>query len=128
MSQDPNDGGGHVSDSELRVAELERLVAEQQARIVAAELKAEAIRAGMIDLDGLKMVEPGAVRLTDTGKLEGAAEAMRALRRSKPYLFGVANSSHPAAAPSAQPAQARKATQMSHSEWQAARAELLRLR
>jgi len=52
---------------------------------------------------------------------------MGELRRAKPWLFGVAaatSSSH--AAPPAQPAQARRAPEMSHEEWQRARAALLR--
>ena len=37
-------------------------------RLVHAEMKAEAIRAGMIDLDGLKLLDLSAVRLNENGR------------------------------------------------------------
>lgn len=127
MSTDPT-----IPESLARVQELERQLAELQsqasARLIQAELKAEAIRAGMIDLDGLKLVAPDLVRLSENGEPQGAAEAVGALRRAKPYLFPSANSSHPGAVPAAQPPSPKSATQMSHEEWQAARAALLRHR
>jgi len=117
---------------EERVAELERQLAEHQARaearIIHAELKAEAIRAGMVDLDGLKLVASGAVTLDAAGEVAGAAEAIRALRQGKPWLFGGGNSSHPAAAPGPQEAKPKLATEMSYEEWQKARTALLRRR
>jgi hypothetical protein len=126
MSQNP------PTDPAARVLELERQLAEQQAktnaRIIQAELRAEAIRAGMIDLDGLKLADHALVRLSEAGEPQGVAEAVRALRQAKPYLFPQPNSSHPGAAPPAQPPVAKAAMQMSHEEWQAARAALLRHR
>ncbi|MGC8468942.1 MAG: hypothetical protein ACP5NI_03455, partial [Acetobacteraceae bacterium] len=45
-----------------RNAQLERRLAEMaeavEARVIRAELKAEAVRAGMVDLDGLKLIDP----------------------------------------------------------------------
>ncbi len=121
-----------VADPAERVAELERRLAEHQAvaeqRIIRAELKAEAIRAGMVDLDGLKLVDAGAVTLDPAGDVVGVGEAIRGLRRTKPWLFGAGNSSHPAGAPAAEPPKAKSATEMSYAEWQTARAELLKRR
>jgi len=57
-------------------------------RIIRAELKAEAIKAGMVDLDGLKLADLTTVKLDDKGEVVGAAEMMKALKESKPYLFG----------------------------------------
>lgn len=115
-----------------RVAELERRLAEHQSRaeerIIRAELKAEAIRSGMVDLDGLKLVDPGSVRIDAAGDVEGVAEAIRGLRRTKPWLFGGGNSSHPASSPRAEPPKAKSATEMSYEEWQTARAQLLNRR
>jgi hypothetical protein len=117
---------------EDRTAELERRLAEMESttneRLVRAELKAEAVRAGMVDLDGLKLIDLTAVTLNDKGEVDSAAALMAQLRKDKPWLFGGGSSSSPAVPPPAQPPAAKKATAMSHKEWQAARADLLRRR
>ncbi len=94
-----------------------------RARLVQAELRTEALRAGMVDLDGVRMIDPGAIRLTEAGGLEGGAALMTRLRQDKPWLFGRGSSSSGAAAPSAAP---RSAMDMGVDEWRAARAELVR--
>ena len=113
-----------------RAAELERQLAElearSQARLVAAELKAEAIRAGMIDLDGLKLADTSTLVLDEDGAVRGAAAVLAELRRAKPWLFAAGSSSSSAAAPPAAPPRARLATEMSVAEWRAARSEILR--
>jgi hypothetical protein len=117
---------------EQRAAALEQRLAEMEAagnaRLVRAELKAEAIRAGMIDLDGLKMVDAASVTVDAEGEVRGAAALMGELRRAKPWLFGGASSSSGASAPPAEPPRAKRATEMGFAEWQAARTELLRRR
>ena len=110
---------------EVRIAELE---VSTQARILSAELKAAALRAGMIDLDGLKLVDTSSVTLNEKGELVGAAALMSATRRAKPWLFGPASSSSSAAVPPAQAPRAKSASEMSHDEWQAGRKELIRRR
>ena len=119
-------------DAAARAAELERklaaLEAQAHARIVRAELKAEALRAGMVDLDGLKLLDIGGVTLNEAGEVEGAEALMRDLRRGKPWLFGAASSSSIAGAPAAQPPKPRLATEMTFDDWQRARAELLKRR
>jgi len=97
-----------------------------RARLVQAELRMEALRAGMVDLDGVRLIDPGAIRLTEAGGLEGGAALMTRLRQDKPWLFGRGSSSSGAAAPSAAPAAPRSAMDMGVDEWRAARAELLR--
>jgi hypothetical protein len=120
------------TDLAARAAELERRLAELEAttheRIVRAELKAEAVRAGMVDLDGLKLLDASRVKVGETGEVEGAAALMRELRRAKPWLFGGASSSSTAGAPPAQPPKPRSATEMNFDEWQKARADLLKRR
>ena len=56
-------------------------------RILRAELKAAALKAGMIDLDGLKLADLSTVKLTDTGEVEGADALMTTMKETKPYLF-----------------------------------------
>jgi hypothetical protein len=121
-----------TEDIEARTAELERKLAETEAtahaRIVRAELKAEALRAGMVDLDGLKLIDTAKLKLDENGEVQGAGNVMRELRRNKPWLFGGASSSSTAGAPPAQPPKAKSATEMNFDEWQKARAELLKRR
>ena len=117
---------------EERAAELERRLAEIEAstteRLIRAELKAEAVRAGMVDLDGLKLVDTAGLALGADGEVQGAAARMRDMRRAKPWLFGGASSSSAAPTPPAQPPEPKRATQMSYQEWQSARAELVKRR
>jgi hypothetical protein len=121
-----------TEDAAERAAALERRLAEveaqNQTRLIRAELKAEAVRAGMVDLDGLKLIDAGTVKLNEAGEVEGGAALMMQLRRSKPWLFGGASSSSSATPPPSRPPSAKLATQMSYEEWRAARAELLKRR
>ena len=82
----------------------------------------------MVDLDGLKLIDPTPLALNAAGEVEGAAALMTAMKREKPWLFGRASSSSAAIAPTPQPAQARRATEMSYAEWQAARQDMLKHR
>jgi hypothetical protein len=131
MSEDVSDPAPS-GDLAARAADLERRLADVEAatheRIVRAELKAEALRAGMIDLDGLKLLDVSRVKLGENGEVEGAQALMRDLRRAKPWLFGGASSSSTAGAPPSQPPKPRLATEMNFEEWQRARADLLKRR
>lgn len=118
------DVGGDVRTAlEQRLAALEASLRE---RLVRAELKAHAVRAGMVDMDGLKLVDASRLALNDRDEVEGAAELMAEMRRAKPWLFGGNSSSSAAAPPPAQAPRAKLATEMSEAEWQASRAEMLR--
>jgi hypothetical protein len=117
------------SDAE-RAADLERrlneLEASTTARLIRAELKAVAVRAGMVDLDGLKLIDVENLKLDDDDNVKGAGEVMRDLRRAKPWLFGGTSTSSISTPPPVQPSRPRLATEMSYDEWQAARTEMLR--
>jgi hypothetical protein len=97
-------------------------------QMVRLELKAEAIRAGMVDLDGLKLVDQAAVVVGENGEVQGADAVMKMLRRAKPWLFGSPSTSSTAATPPAQQPETKSATKMSYAEWQAAKAALLKRR
>jgi len=56
-------------------------------RIIRAELKAVALQAGMIDLDGVALADLTKVSLNDKGELVGGAELLEEMRKNKPYLF-----------------------------------------
>ena len=121
-----------IEDAAERAAALERRLAEveaqNQSRLIRAELKTEAVRAGMVDLDGLKLIDASTVTLNESGDVVGGAALMMQLRRSKPWLFGGASSSSSAAPPPSRAPSAKLATEMTYEEWRAARAELLKRR
>ncbi len=108
---------------EQRLAALEASVRE---RLVRAEMKAHAVRAGMVDLDGLKLLDTSQVTLNERDEVVGAESLMAQMRRAKPWLFGGPSSSSAAAAPQAMAPRSKLATEMTESEWRSARAELLR--
>ena len=70
--------------AEAKAAERE---AAANARVIKAELKAHAIKAGIVDLDGLALADLSGVKFNDKGEIEGAEAAIEALKKSKPYLF-----------------------------------------
>jgi hypothetical protein len=109
--------------AEHRLAELEQ---ETSARVLRAELKVEAVRAGIVDLDGLKLFDLKGVELTSEGELANSAELMAQLKRAKPWLFGASSSSSPASPPPAQPPRQKLATDMTDDEYRAARAAILK--
>jgi hypothetical protein len=106
--------------------EIVRLREEFQSRLVAANLRTEAVRAGMIDLDGLRLIDLSAVRLGNDDKVIGGRKLMDDLRRTKPWLFGVASSSSAAFAPASQPVRQKMALEMTDEEYIAARAAVTR--
>jgi hypothetical protein len=120
---------------EDRVAALERQLVDMETAhrnaLVRSGLRAEAIRAGMVDLDGLKLVDAGDLTVDEHGEVVGATALMTQLKRAKPWLFGLSggasgSSSSAASAPPAQSPKPRRAPDMTHEEWRTARAELLR--
>lgn len=129
MSDEPDDGENWQARAELAEAALDRLQADARAKLIRAELKAEAVRAGMVDLDGLKLVDDAEVQLNDAGEVQDAGALLARLKRAKPWLFGAgASSSAAASPPRPEPPRARHANELSHEEWQQARAALLRRR
>jgi hypothetical protein len=108
--------------------QIEKLRAEYESRLVAANLRTEAVRAGMIDLDGLKLVDLSSVTLDANDKIVDGRKIMDGLRREKPWLFGATSSSSAAVAPASQPVRQKTALEMSDEEYAAARAVLTRHR
>ena len=107
--------------------QLREVEVQATTRLREAELRSEAVRAGIVDLDGLRLVD-SAVLLGGVKESFDPAAVINALRRDKPWLFGTASSSSLRAAPAAVPARRRLATEMSVEEWRAARADLIRHR
>jgi hypothetical protein len=110
-----------AADADTKVKDA-HTAAEQ--RVIRAELKAEALKAGMVDLDGLKLADLTKVKINDAGEVEGAPELMEELKKSKPYLFGsTQNSSTPNTPPGSKPPAAKKATEMTDEEYAKARSQ-----
>jgi hypothetical protein len=114
--------------AEQAEAALNAAQAAANARLIRADLKAEAIRAGMVDLDGLKLIDMDEVRLNEAGEVVEAAAVLAKLKRAKPWLFGAASSSAAANPPRPEPPRVRHASELTHEEWLAARAALLKRR
>lgn len=101
--------------------------AEADKRVLMAELKGEAVKAGLVDLDQLKLLDVASIKLTADGKIEGADALFTGLKTSKPYLFGVPNTSSNTQqkTPPAN-TDAKKVTEMDATEYAAAKAALLK--
>ncbi len=130
MTEETNEPG---EDWQARAEHAEAALADEQtranARLIRAELKAEAIRAGMVDLDGLKLLDLADVSLNQNGEVADASAILAKLKRTKPWMFGnVASSSAAANPPKPEPPRMRHASELSHEEWLVARAALLRRR
>lgn len=115
------------AEPELPLAEVAQ-VAALRAKLLQAELRTAAARAGMIDLDGIKLVDMSGLSVNEAGELAEAPETMARLKQAKPWLFGRGSSSSPAIAPRATPPKPKTAMEMTVDEWRVARAELLRRR
>lgn len=107
-------------------ASIAKAKQDSDARIVRAELKAAALKAGMVDLDGLKLADLSKVKLNDDGEVDGAEKLMEELKKAKPYLFQTGNttSSTTQAPPKTEP-KVKPATEMTAEEFKAARAKLI---
>lgn len=96
-------------------------------RVIRAELKAAALKAGMVDLDGLKLADLSKVKLSEAGEVEGATELMEAMKKAKPWLFNAAtHTSTPGEPPKPSSSGAKKATEMTEAEYAAAKAKAVR--
>jgi len=123
----------HTEDWRVRAenaeAALNQMQAQMAAKLARAELKAEAVRAGMIDLDGLRLIDAASIRLNQNGEIEDAASLLARMKREKPWLFGAGASSSAAAnPPRPEPPRTRHANELSHEDWLSARAALIRRR
>lgn len=125
-----DDPGNSLDDLRSRTASLEARLDEMReqtdARVIRAGMKAEAIRAGMIDLDCLQFLDLSVVRLSDQGEVVDAPGLITQLKKAKPWLFSPQSSSSLLNAPSALPPRQKHATEMTVAEYAAARAALLK--
>lgn len=95
-------------------------------RIIRAELKAAALKAGMVDLDGLKLADLTKVKMNDKGEIEGAEALMEDMKKAKPYLFGTMSTSSTAITPPPNKTEPKHVKDMTSAEYAAARAAAVR--
>lgn len=126
MSEEQSAAPNEVAVPEAATDDIARIKAGFHARLIAAGLRAEALRAGMIDLDGLKLVDAADITLNDDDTIANGEALMQTLRRSKPWLFRSISSSSASAAPMAKPVRSKSAMEMSDEEYRAARQALLK--
>ena len=116
----------HAAHEALK-ADFEKTKTETQkaadARVMRSELKAIAVKHGMVDLDGLQMLDLSKLTLDEKGDVKGAEELMAEARKAKPYLFGSSTSSTSKTPdPNTTPKNARD---MTDAEYAAERAKLV---
>lgn len=111
--------------------DLQRTIAdvkqEMMSRLVASEIRTEAIRAGIVDLDGLRLLDLDKMHIGDDSSIQGAAQIIDRLKARKPWLFQTASSSSAMPAPPAHPPSQKRATEMTEAEYRIARAQVLKM-
>lgn len=111
------------TDADKKVADA---AAAADQRIIRAELKAAALKAGMVDLDGLKLADLTKVKMNDKGEIEGADALMDEMKKAKPYLFGTVSTSSTVVPPKPDDNKPKLAKDMTKEEYAAARAKAIR--
>ena len=104
---------GKLTAAETKAQEAEAKALE---RSTMADLRIAAKDAGMVDLDGLKLLDRAKVKLTDAGDVENGADLMAQLKKDKPYLFGGNSSSNPQKPPKPDDGKAKKYKDMTPEE------------
>ena len=133
MTEEPSEP---ASPSDIEIALHEKIDAIQtekedlrksaEQRIIHSELRVEAMRAGIIDLDGLKFIDSNGLVLRDDGSIPGCTALISELKFSKPWLFRTTSSSSLAKVPLSKPVQMKHATEMTDSEYREAKSKILR--
>jgi hypothetical protein len=119
-------GDGEILDEHSANEEIVKLRNDFQIRLVAANLRTEAVRAGMIDLDGLRLIDLSSVHLDEQDKIVGGRKIMTELRRTKPWLFGSPSTSSAAVPPASLPVRQKSAMDMTNEEYAVARTAVIK--
>jgi hypothetical protein len=113
-----------IAKTEAEKASTDAIAAakkETDDRVIRTELRVEATKAGMHDLDGLKLVDASALKIKDDGTVEGVADLMTKLKTDKPYLFGTSRgTTNTDIKPPPKPGQPKNAKDLTDAEYAAA--------
>lgn len=93
-------------------------------RIIKSELKAIALKYGIVDLDGLKLADLSNIKLNDNGEIEGGEDVIKALKEQKPYLFKEPTTTQTTQTPPPPNTKPKKATEMTLAEYEAEKRRL----
>jgi hypothetical protein len=108
------------AEAEKARAEAEKVVAEARSaadqRVIRAELKAAALKAGIVDLDGLKLLNTSDVKLDEEGEVVIPDGFFDNARKAKPWLFGQATTSQTSPAPRQESPKTKSAHEMTDAE------------
>ena len=112
----------------LTVAEAARAEAHKVAQAARkdAALRLAAKDAGMVDLDGLRLLDSDLVTVADDGAVTIPDKYFANAKAAKPWLFGAPSTSSTAAAPGNTEAKPKQAGDMTADEYRTARTALLR--
>lgn len=114
---------GKVAEAETKVTET---LTKAQQRALKADLRVAATNAGMLDLDGLKLIDDGKIELDDEGNLKNGEALMTSLKEGKAYLFTKeappapkppASTGNPNPPPSPKDPKPKSARDLSEAEW-----------
>jgi hypothetical protein len=100
-------------DAQVAIADARRAA---HARIIQAELKAAALAVGMIDVEGLKLLDTSRVELNEEGNIVIPAALFADAKKAKPWLFGQASTSSTAATPKIEPLKNKSVREMDDKE------------
>ncbi len=117
--------------AQARISEIENKARE---RMIAEALADAAKKAGMLDPEGLKLLDTSTVTLNDKGEVDGVETLMEEAKKAKGWLFrsqsgappAPVTTSQPLPPPSPRPGTPKRATDMTPEEWRAARAAIKR--
>lgn len=91
-----------------------------QQKVIETKIEAEAVAAGLKDLDLLKLIDKEHIKLNEDGSISGISEAIKTFREKKPDYFGPekkVSSSTNAPMPEANPVK-ENAWNMKDEDWQ----------
>ena len=115
-----------------RDAAIVSMRAENDKRLITAELRMAAMRSGIIDVDALRLIDAGGLAVGADGVIEGAEDAVLALKSAKPYLFDdlrpgpvMMTTGQPRRPPTPAQPDVVNARTLSREQWQAERARVL---
>lgn len=118
---------------QLKAKEMEAVAAQARdelratrtaadARILQAEMKALAVRAGMVDPDGVKLLDLSSVHINAAGEVVGGDDAIAVARTARPWLFANARTGNPERPPRPHdPHETADARRMTEGEYAVAR-------
>jgi len=108
-----NEAAKARNEAQAAIAEVRRAA---DAQIIQAELKASALAAGMIDVEGLKLLDTSDVELNEEGNIVIPAALFADAKKAKPWLFGQASTSSTAATPKIEPPKTKSVREMDDKE------------